>query len=65
LFTGVQVSAEMSEVAMVTPAEGPSVGIPPDGTWMWMSASRESPGRPRAGRDQQGKCGICCSILDE
>ena len=37
LFTGVCVSAEISEVAMVTPAEGPSLGIPPAGTWIWMS----------------------------
>ena len=37
LFTGVPVSAEISEVAIVTPAEGPSLGIAPAGTWMWMS----------------------------
>jgi len=37
LFTGVLVSAEIREVAMVTPADGPSLGIPPAGTWMWMS----------------------------
>ncbi len=36
-LTGIPVSEETSAVAMVIPADGPSLGIPPDGTWMWMS----------------------------
>mgnify|MGYP007043255864 CR=1 FL=1 len=31
------VSAEMSAVTSVTPAEGPSLGVAPAGTWIWMS----------------------------
>ena len=31
------VSADASAVAIVTPADGPSFGIAPAGTWMWMS----------------------------
>ena len=31
------VHAEANAVAMVTPAEGPSLGIAPAGTWMWAS----------------------------
>ena len=30
------VSAEAREVAMVMPAEGPSLGEAPSGTWIWM-----------------------------
>ena len=35
--TGIRVTAERRAVAMVIPAEGPSLGIAPSGTWMWMS----------------------------
>ena len=35
-FTLRWVSAEASEVTMVIPAEGPSFGIAPSGTWIWM-----------------------------
>ena len=30
------VSAEAIDVAMVMPADGPSLGVAPSGTWMWM-----------------------------
>ena len=30
------VSAEAILVAMVIPADGPSLGVAPSGTWMWM-----------------------------
>ena len=33
-LTGLLVNAEISAVAMVMPAEGPSFGIAPAGTWM-------------------------------
>ena len=33
-LTGRLVSAEMSAVAMVIPAEGPSLGMAPAGTWI-------------------------------
>jgi hypothetical protein len=36
-LTGIPVREEMSAVAIVMPAEGPSFGIAPAGTWMWMS----------------------------
>ena len=36
--TGILVTAESSAVAMVMPADGPSFGIAPSGTWMWMSS---------------------------
>src|SRR5207302_8047938 len=42
--TGVLVRAEASAVAMVIPAEGPSLGIAPAGTWMWMSCLAKTPG---------------------
>ncbi len=35
--TGIRVSAEAIVVASVMPADGPSLGVPPSGTWMWMS----------------------------
>ncbi len=35
--TGTRTSAEAMAVAMVMPAEGPSLGVAPSGTWMWMS----------------------------
>ena len=34
---GTRVRAEAIEVAMVMPADGPSFGVAPSGTWMWMS----------------------------
>ena len=41
LRTGMRQSAETSVVAMVTPAEGPSLGMAPSGTWTWMSMRLE------------------------
>ena len=35
--TGVPDRAETSAVQMVTPAEGPSLGTAPSGTWTWIS----------------------------
>ena len=37
LRTGLPVRREVRAVNMVTPAEGPSLGIAPAGTWIWMS----------------------------
>ena len=37
LATAVLVSTEISAVTSVTPADGPSLGVAPAGTWMWMS----------------------------
>ena len=37
LRTGLPVSKEVRAVNMVTPAEGPSLGMAPAGTWIWMS----------------------------
>src|SRR6185503_16872110 len=42
--TGCLVRADTSAVAMVIPAEGPSLGMAPSGTWMWMSILRLNPG---------------------
>ena len=36
---GVLVSADTSAVTIVTPADGPSFGIDPAGTWIWTSVS--------------------------
>jgi len=36
-ITGTLVIAEVRAVAMVIPADGPSFGIAPAGTWMWIS----------------------------
>ena len=36
-FTALPLIAEKSAVVMVIPAEGPSLGMAPAGTWMWMS----------------------------
>ncbi len=36
-FTGFLVKAERMAVAMVMPAEGPSLGVAPSGTCTWMS----------------------------
>ena len=41
--TRMPVSIETSAVNIVTPALGPSLGMPPAGMWMWMSLfSRKS-----------------------
>ena len=37
VLTGVPVTSEAMAVAIVTPALGPSLGMAPAGTWMWMS----------------------------
>ena len=37
--TGRALMSDTSAVAIVTPALGPSLGIAPAGTWMWMSCS--------------------------
>ena len=37
LLIGVPVTSEAMAVAIVTPALGPSLGMAPAGTWMWMS----------------------------
>ena len=37
--TGRPVSSDASAVTMVTPAEGPSFGMAPDGTCRWISES--------------------------
>ena len=61
LLTGRFESADTTAEAIAMPADGPSFGIAPAGTWMWMSRSkscssmpshagvgpRERPGRPR------------------
>ncbi len=45
---GRPVSSEASDAAMVTPADGPSLGIAPAGTWTWMSdLSKKSGWIPR------------------
>ena len=43
--TGRPVSSEASAVAIVTPADGPSFGIAPAGTWTCMSTLLEEVGR--------------------
>ena len=35
--TGMPVIVETMAVAMATPADGPSFGVAPSGTWTWMS----------------------------
>jgi len=35
--TGLPVKSEAIAVSTVTPADGPSFGCAPAGTWMWMS----------------------------
>ncbi|MNP49467.1 hypothetical protein D3C76_1436520 [compost metagenome] len=46
--TGIWVIAETSAVHMPIPALGPSLGVAPSGTWIWMSCfSWKSTGIPR------------------
>jgi len=40
-LTGRPVISEAMAVTMATPADGPSFGMAPDGTWRWSSASRK------------------------
>ncbi len=48
-FTLRCVNAEIMAAAMVIPAEGPSFGIEPSGTWTWTSwVSKKSAGIPRS-----------------
>ena len=37
LRTGMPVIVETIAVTMATPADGPSFGVAPSGTWTWMS----------------------------
>ena len=37
LRTGLFLRSEVNATSMVTPAEGPSLGMAPAGTWMWIS----------------------------
>ena len=37
LRIGLQVSSEAMDTNMVTPADGPSLGMAPAGMWTWMS----------------------------
>ena len=49
--TGTPIASEASAVAMAVPAEGPSFGTAPAGTWMWTSRSaNQSDSRPSAPR---------------
>jgi len=48
-LTGMPVSTETIDVTMATPAEGPSFGVAPSGTWTWMSfLSKIDGGMPNA-----------------
>ena len=55
LRTGMPVSAETIAVAIVTPADGPSLGMAPAGTWMWSvffsNVSRGMPSSLACARD--------------
>ncbi|MNC93857.1 hypothetical protein D3C83_105790 [compost metagenome] len=42
--TGRRVSSEASAVTIVTPADGPSFGMAPDGTCRWISACLKNSG---------------------
>ena len=57
LLTVRPVSSETSAVNIATPAEGPSFGIAPAGTWTWMSLALEQlrvdPEPDRAALDQR------------
>src|SRR5918992_807357 len=47
--TGVSMASDASAVAMAMPAEGPSFGTAPAGTWMWTSRpSNQYDSRPRS-----------------
>ena len=48
--TGRPDSAETMAVAIATPAEGPSLGMAPAGTWTCRSRSKHSAGMPSARR---------------
>src|SRR5881628_1192122 len=48
--TGRPVRSETSAVVIVTPAEGPSFGIAPAGTWMWRSEVSQKSGAMPSGR---------------
>ena len=37
LRTGMPVRTETMEVTIARPADGPSLGVAPSGTWTWMS----------------------------
>jgi hypothetical protein len=41
---GMPVMTEASTVAMAMPADGPSFGVAPSGTWTWMSRRSNSGG---------------------
>ena len=63
-LTGRPERADTSAVAIVTPAEGPSLGTAPAGTWRWMSwVAKKSSGRsrprsrPRARTNERAACG--------
>jgi hypothetical protein len=44
------VRTDTMEVAMATPADGPSFGVAPSGTWTWKSRFSNSVGfRPKEG----------------
>src|SRR4029453_7816715 len=52
LATGPPLISDASAVAIATPADGPSFGTAPDGTWMWMSClANQSSGRSGASSD--------------
>ena len=36
-LTGLPVSTDTIDVIMATPADGPSLGVAPSGTWTWIS----------------------------
>ena len=44
---GIFERADTIAVAIAMPADGPSFGIAPAGTWMWRSRSKASSGMPR------------------
>src|SRR5436853_496070 len=53
-------SAETSAVAMVTPAEGPSFGMAPAGTWTWMSVSTNA----SSGMPSWSACDLAAELPD-
>ena len=50
--TGLLSASESREVMIAHPALGPSLGVAPAGTWMWMAFSEKKLG---------GAWGTCCS----